>query len=424
MQKLLYYIKNHQIYLLNVGSTFFSQFANAITLIILTPLLIRNLGLNEFGIYGVVINVISFSVVLDFGLNIGLVRTFIHKLPKTNELLSSLFVFFATLLLILFPIYYLFYHNYFTSEFKYSIEIALFTTIIVVQNIFAVYFDALIQSLNKIYISKIIRSGKLLTELLLVILFLQDISLLKILYINSLVNIFYIFSLYIYLKKQINYKIDIFNFDFKLLLNHFKYSIWYFVSSVATVLVFNTQIVILNYFNGPEVAAKYLVVVRFFDIVRIAATNFTQVLFPKIIQAEVIYQWAALKKMFYTLLKRISLLVIIILILFWTLGFKIFEYWIGINDDQIITLYHLYLIFTCLIILDHVSVVFLSALKFNKLPTILSIVQGVFGIILSIIFLKYIGSIGLLVGFFTSFIFTNLFFNPAYLVYSMNKKVN
>ena len=128
--------------------------------------------------------------------------------------------------------------------------------------------------------------------------------------------------------------------------------------------------------------------------------------------------------MFYTLLKRISLLVIIILILFWTLGFKIFEYWIGINDDQIITLYHLYLIFTCLIILDHVSVVFLSALKYNKLPTILSIVQGVFGIILSIIFLKYIGSIGLLVGFFTSFIFTNLFFNPAYLVYSMNKKVN
>lgn len=424
MQKLFQNIILHRLYLLNVSATFFSQFANALTLIILTPFLIKNLGLNDFGTYGVVVNVISFSVVLDFGLNIGLVRTFIHKLPKTNELLSSLFVFFATLLLILFPIYYLFYHNYFTSEFKYSIEIALFTTIIVVQNIFAVYFDALIQSLNKIYISKIIRSGKLLTELLLVILFLQDISLLKILYITSFVNIFYIFSLYIYLKKQINYKIDIFNFNFKLLLNHFKYSIWYFVSSVATVLVFNTQIVILNYFNGPEVAAKYLVVVRFFDIIRIAATNFTQVLFPKIIQAEVIYQWAALKKMFYTLLKRISLLVIIILILFWTLGFKIFEYWIGINDDQIITLYHLYLIFTCLIILDHVSVVFLSALKFNKLPTILSIVQGVFGIILSIIFLKYIGSIGLLVGFFTSFIFTNLFFNPAYLVYSMNKKVN
>ena len=176
-------------------------------------MLIKNLGLTEFGTYGVVVNVISFSVVLDFGLNIGLVRTFIHKLPKTNELLSSLFVFFATLLLILFPIYYLFYHNYFTSEFKYSIEIALFTTIIVVQNIFAVYFDALIQSLNKIYISKIIRSGKLLTELLLVILFLQDISLLKILYITSFVNIFYIFSLYIYLKKQINYKIDIFNFN-------------------------------------------------------------------------------------------------------------------------------------------------------------------------------------------------------------------
>ena len=170
-------------------------------------------------------------------------------------------------------------------------------------------------------------------------------------------------------------------------------------------------------------AAKYLVIVRFFDIVRIAATNFTQVLFPKIIQAEVNYQWAALKKMFYTLLKRVSLLVILILLLFWNFGFQLLEFWIGLKDNQIIPLYHLYLIFTCLIILDNVSVVFLSALKFNRLPTILSIVQGILGIILSVIFLKYIGFIGLLIGFFISFVLTNLFFNPAYLLYSMNKKV-
>jgi O-antigen/teichoic acid export membrane protein len=422
MKKLFQYIKQNKLYLLNVGATFFSQFTNAISLIVLTPLLTKCLGLKEFGTYGVIINVISFSVILDFGLNIGLVRTFIHKLPGTNELLNSLFVFYASLLTILLPIYYLFYHNYFQSEFNYSIVISVFTSIIVVQNMFAVYFDSLIQTLNKIYISKIIRSLKLVLELLFIILFLKDISLKKILYITSSINIIYILSLFLYLRNQIKFKINIAVFNLKLLLNHFKYSIWYFVSSVATVLVFNTQIVILNYFSGPEYAAKYLVVVRFFDIVRIAATNFTQVLFPKIIQAEVKLQWIELKAMFFRLLKRISLLVCIILILFWSLGFKIFEYWIGFKDVQIIPLYHLYLIFTCLIILDNVSVVFLSALKFNKVPTILSIFQGLSGIVLSILFLKYFGLIGLLIGFFISFILTNLFFNPAYLVYSMNKK--
>ena len=66
----------HKRYLLNVGATFFSQFSNAVTLIILTPLLTHYLGLNRFGTYGVIINVIAFSVILDFGLNIGLVRSF------------------------------------------------------------------------------------------------------------------------------------------------------------------------------------------------------------------------------------------------------------------------------------------------------------------------------------------------------------
>ena len=89
-------ILNNKRYLLNVGATFFSQFSNALTLIILTPLLTLHLGLNNFGTYGVVINVIAFSVILDFGLNIGLVRSFIHKTTRINEQLNSIFIFFLS----------------------------------------------------------------------------------------------------------------------------------------------------------------------------------------------------------------------------------------------------------------------------------------------------------------------------------------
>lgn len=423
MHKYLQYIIKHKVYLLNVGATFFSQFANAITLIILTPVLTKQLGLKEFGIYGVVINVISFSVILDFGLNIGLVRSFIHKLPKTNQLLNTLVVFFSTLLILLFPCYYIFYHNYFTKETTAIVEIATFTTIIVVQNIFAVYFDALIQSQNKIFISKIIRAIKLIIEFFLIIIFLEHISLIIILFIISLVNMFYLSALFIYLKKSIHLKLNILDIDLFALVNHFKYSIWYFISSIATVMVFNTQIVILNYFIGPEIAAKYLVIVRFFDIIRLAATNFTQVLFPKIIQAEVNLKWNEIKAMFLSLLKRITFMSILIFLFFWTLGLSVFIYWIGFKDDQILSLYHLYLIFTCLIIIDNVSVVFLSALKFNKIPTIVSIAQGIIGIVLSIILLRYLGYTGLLIGFLASFLITNLFFNPLFLIYTINKKI-
>jgi len=424
MNRLLIYISAHKRYLINVGATFFSQFSNAITLIILTPLLTKHLGLKEFGVYGVIINVIAFSIILDFGLNIGLVRIFIHKSERTNYLLNSMFVFFTSLLLVLFPFYLFFYFYYFHQSASFSLlPIAIFTSIIVVQNIYAVYFDALIQAQNKIYISKIFRAIKLIAELLLILIFLKNINLKIILLIIATVNIFYLSALFIYLKNEINFKINLRHFDFNELTTHFKYSIWYFISSLATVLVFNTQIVILNFYSGPEIAAKYLVIVRFFDIIRIAATNFTQVLFPKIIIAEVQNQWAALKNMYYSILKKISFLIIILFIFFLTFGLPIFFYWIGFRDTQMIPLFQLYLVFTCLIIFDNVSVVFLSALKLNKTPTILSIAQGLFGIILSIILLKYFGYTGLLIGFLISFLATNLIFNPLYFIRSINKKL-
>ena len=417
-------ILNHKRYLLNVGATFFSQFSNAVTLIILTPLLTHYLGLNEFGTYGVIVNVIAFSVILDFGLNIGLVRSFIHKTSNIDELINSLFIFFSSLLFLLFPLFILFYFNYFHTTSLELLQIAGLTTIIVVQNILSGYFDALIQAQNKIFVSKIIRASKLLLELLLILIFIKDIQLFGIMIIMATVNVLYLFILYLYLRKSVHLSIRFNQFKLSILIVHFKYSFWYFVSSLATVMVFNTQILILNYFNGPVIAAKYLIIVRFFDIVRIAATNFTQVLFPKIIEVEFLGDWKLIKHMLIRVYKRISILVGIIIVFLLFFGFNLFVYWSRLNDPSLILLFNLYLIFTAFIILDNVSVIFLSALKLNKVPTLLSIVQGALGILLSIVLLHYIGYIGIITGFLISFVLTNLFFNPYYLLKTINKKLD
>jgi O-antigen/teichoic acid export membrane protein len=416
-------ILNNKRYLLNVGTTFFSQFANAVTLIILTPLLSSYLGLSNFGTYGVIINVIAFSVILDFGLNIGLVRSFIHQSSSLKDLSNSIFIFFTSLLFLLFPIFLIFYFNYFQNTNLELFQIAGLTTVIVVQNILAGYFDALIQAQNKIYVSKIIRASKLLLELIFILIFIKSIHLIGLLTIMFFVNVAYLLSLYLYLKKATQFTINYNHFKFQVLLSHFKYCFWYFVSSLATVLVFNTQVLILNYYNGPIIAAKYLVVVRFFDIIRIAATNFTQVLFPKIIQIEYLGDWKLIKIMLFSVYKKISILIIFILLFLYFFGFQLFVYWSRLNDPSLSLLFNLYLIFTSLIIFDNVSVIFLSALKLNKIPTLVSIGQGLLGILLSILLLYYIGYIGILAGFLISFIFTNLFFNPYYLLKSVNKRL-
>jgi O-antigen/teichoic acid export membrane protein len=303
-------------------------------------------------------------------------------------------------------------------------QIAGLTTIIVVQNIFSGYFEALIQAQNKIYVSKIIRASKLLLELFIVLIYIKNINLVNLLTIMLLVNFLYLITLYIYLKKTINLIISLRKFNLKILVTHFKYSFWYFISSLATVLVFNTQVLILNYYSGPVIAAKYLVVVRFFDIIRIAATNFTQVLFPKIIQFEVLEDWKYLKRMLISVYARIAILVGVIFILFYFFGYRLFIFWSGLTDTSLILLFNLYLIFTILVILDNVSVVFLSALKLNRVPTLVSIGQGIIGIILSIVFMQFFGYTGILVGFLTSFLMTNLLFNPYYLFSTINKKLD
>lgn len=416
-------ILDNKRYLLNVGTTFFSQFANALTLIILTPLLSSYLGLSNFGTYGVIINVIAFSVILDFGLNIGLVRSFIHQSSRLKELSNSIFIFFISLLFLLFPIFLIFYFNYFQNANLELFQIAGLTTVIVVQNILAGYFEALIQAQNKIYVSKIIRASKLILELIFILIFIKSIHLIGLLTIMFFVNVAYLLSLYVYLKKAIQFTINYNHFKLQVLLSHFKYSFWYFISSLATVLVFNTQVLILNYYNGPIIAAKYLVIVRFFDIIRIAATNFTQVLFPKIIQIEFLGDWKLIKKMLLSVYKKISILIIFIVLFLYFFGFQLFVYWSRLNDPTLSHIFNLYLIFTALIIFDNASVIFLSALKLNKIPTLVSIGQGILGILLSILLLYYIGYIGILTGFLISFIFTNLFFNPFYLLKSVNKRL-
>ena len=423
MQNILKTISTNRLYILNLGSTFFSQFANAVTLIALTPLLRDSLGMSNFGVYGVVLNVIAFSVILDFGLNIGLVRKFIHQIEALKALVSTVFFFFISLLFLLFPIYLLFYFKFLNNSAVSFVHISFFTAIIVAQNILAGYFDALIQSQNKVYVSKFIRAGKLLVELLFILVFLKNISISKILIITTTVNIAYLASLYLYLKKEINLQISIKLFSWEALRCHFKYCFWYFFASLATVLVFNTQIVVLNYYCGAALAAKYLIIIRFFDIIRIAATNFTQVLFPKIIIEESNQNWVNIKRLFAKMVLRISLLVLVIFALFYTIGIKVFIAWSKLPDTESLHIYYLYLLFTGFIIIDNVSVVFLSALKLNRYPTIVSIVQGALCLTSSVVLIQYLGLVGLILACIGSFIVTNMLFNPLFLIKSINQRV-
>ncbi len=413
----------NKLYLANLSSTFISQSINALTIIILTPLLSMELGLSNFGIYGVILSVITFSTIFDFGFNIGLLRRYIHLPNSSSPLLNSLLLFYLFLLLLFVPSLYFLFSKIIHSANQNFLILAFLASFLIFQNIVAVFFDTIIQGAHLLYVSKLIRAAKLLVESLIIVLCIKQISIVQLLLITVLVNFIYILILYFFVHNKTGFKLILSAFSFNIIVDHFTYCIWYFLSSFASVLILNTQIFTINYLIGSAQAAKYLVISKFYDIIRLAATNFTQVLFPNIIQIEVEQNWIKLKLLFVKMFTRVSIMSLFIICFLYWAGPVIFTKWSKIQDHETILAFKLFSILIGCIIIDNVSVIFLNALKLNKTPTFVSIFQGVLGILLSYYFVKEHNLIGFVYGAGLSFVLTNMLFNPLYLLKCLNDKI-
>ncbi len=78
---------------------------------------------------------------------------------------------------------------------------------------------------------------------------------------------------------------------------------------------------------------------------------------------------------------------------------------------------------TILLVIDHVSVVFLAALKYNRAPSIVSTIQSTASLVLTGFFIANWGLSGAVWASLLAFATTSLIFNPAYLLYRLRKEI-
>ncbi len=409
-------------YLFNLITTFLSQASSAGLIIFLLPILQVKLSILEFSNYGVLLNMILMFSTLDFGLNIGLMRRLIHEAELASALISSTFYFFLLLLTVLFPTALLIFSNgYLNSNGIVSLT-SLLVAILAIQTIMATLFETVLQSSHKIYIAKLIRIGKTVLEFI-VLYFISERGSVNFILLGSLlVNTLFIIFLFVYSKKYLSYSISFANVKWNLLVNHLRYSFWYFLNSIGIVLVFNSQVVLLNAVSSHQEVTSYFLVTKFLDIVRLGATNFAIILFPSIAQYEANGNWILLKQTYFRMLASITLFSSFILIFLITIGQRVFQYWSGRSDDNILHLFSVLSVFTILIVIDNVSSVFLHALRLNKMQTIISLVQGTIALLLGFILLKEFGVIGFAFASITALLLTNFFYNPAFLINRLKQK--
>lgn len=417
----IFKIKTSGDYLLNLVTTFLSQACSAGLIIILMPVLQRKFSVDAFSNYGVLLNIIVVASAFDLGLNTGLLRRLIHEPAKASALVSSTFFLYWILFLISIPVFFVLYSRNLLRTGDNFIANALLTSLLVVQTMVAMLFDIILQTTNRIFLGKLIRIGKVILECVVLLICSSRNSPALLLLASAGVNCLYILTLFGFSQRHVTYRISPRLFSWQVLADHARYSFWYFLNAIGMVLAFNSQIILLNSVISKVEVAKYILVSRFLDVVRLGATNFTTILFPTLALAQSRDKWSELRKTYFTVLIRVSILSILILLFLLTAGKWIFQFWSGQSDEQIVNLYISLSIFTILIVIDNVSSVFLHAFRLNRGQTIISLGQGILALLIGSCLLTKFGIAGMAIGSITALLLTNFIYNPAHLIVQFRK---
>jgi len=423
LKKIIEKVLGNPRYLLNLSATFLSQLVSAVSVLILTPLLLNRLGTAHFGTYGVVLNVVVFSTVFDFGFNIGFLKRLIEKGVELMALLNTLFFFFLGMLLLYIPLFYLLYTIGFVKLDDGIPFFSIITALLIIQNILALLFDVILQSVNKIFLGRAIRVSKLTLDFICILWISKQGSVPLLLLAAVAVNFLYLLALMFFARKEMRYHFSIRLFSFGILVNHFAYSFWYFLNSIANVLVFNSQLIMMNMLANSTSVAKYLMITKVYDIMRIGLTNFTVVLFPTLATIQAEGNWVRIRTLFFNSLKRILILGVLIFLLVWLIGKPLFLKWSKFDDAEMALLFMIFAVFILLIVLDNVSATFLAALKENKVPTIVSLFQGSVGLLLGYFLLIKMGVPGVALASLIALLTTNFWFNPVFLLRRINHNI-
>ena len=399
-----------------------SQLFSALSVLFLTTKLLSALGDEQFALYGLILNAVVFGGIMDLGMNLGMLRRMIHEKEKTNTLFTSLLVTYLAFFVLL-CLFALVVQAVFPAVFSGMSPVHVYMLILlIIQNIVAALLDVIIQSSQKIFMAKIIRIVKIVVEFVCILYSLQSGSLNTILLIMVLLNFLYIIALFVYARYEVGFNLRLKDFSIETIASHAQYSFWYFLTTLSGVLVFNSQVFIIDRFSSPAMLAQFIVFTRFFDIIRTSISNFTVVLFPAIVINERDESKAKLLSMFQSAIFRIAIILAVLFVVLFVLGEDIFSMWTKshfVFDDK---LFYFFLLYIILILVDNVSALFLSALKLNRLTTIVSIIQGLLVLVLTTLTVGQYGLIGVVLSSILALCMTSLFFNPIYLVKKLKSK--
>lgn len=420
----------------NIIFNILNFFSNIIITITITPFLIKNLGLDVYGIIPLAIFFTFYVSIITQALTSAVNRYFTIATQK-NNFKESNEIFNTSLFIILSYIFVQFIALYFPitkidtlisipNGNEENAKILFFCILIGFSlSLISSIFSVTLYSKNRIDIILLITIAKNIIRFSLVIAFF------KYAYINiyffgisfiiaELLSLTYL--IFIYKKYASFLKISIRYFRKNRVTELLSFSSWLFIDQIGYLVFVKSDLLLVNKLQGSAANAEYAIASQFSDLLRSLAGLIGGVLGPVIMILYSKNKINEIKLIAHFFMKLISYFISIPIILICSFTTEILDLWLGKGFEGL--KYLIWLITLPLII--NLSVIPLLSINiaFNKvkIPSLLNFILGSIGCIIALLLfhLTSLGIYSIAIGLGLALTIKNAFFIPIYASYIMN----
>lgn len=378
-----------------------------------TPFLIRMLGQAQYGLYSIIYNVMSYLTVMDMGFGNAIIiytSRYINQgnKDKQDKLHGMFFIIYCIIGVIASIIGIVLYFNvqslFGTAMTAAEISDARVMMLILTFNLAITFplsiFGNIITAHEKFVASKVIKIIQILLQPLMMIpLLFMGYKAIAMVVVLTLANIVCLLLNMIVCIKSLNVKLKFSGFDFVLLKEIFKYSVFIFLNEIINKVNWSVDQFILGSISGTIVTAVYAVASHLNNMYMNFSTAISGVMLPKVTKME---DNKASDKEFTDVFIRTGRLQYILMALIIT-GFVLFgqafiNWWAGPGYEDAYIIACILMIPLTIPLIQNIGLSILQAKNLYKYRTIIFFGIAIFNVAISIPLTKLYGGIGAAIG--------------------------
>lgn len=280
--------------------SYITIFLNIIISIAYTPILTRNLGNQEYGLYSLVDTIISYLTVLDFGFsNAIIIYTVRYKAEnkKTDEqkMHGMFFIIYSIIgviagiigFILVANINNLFSETMSIEELRKARILMTISVLNIVLTFAFSIFPSIINAYEKFVVLKLVNIINLvLKPLIMIPLLYVGYKSIALIIVTTGLNIITLIINMLYCVTKLKIRFIFGKIDFKLLFGVMSYSVWIFLNSIVDKIAWSIDQFVLGIVSGTVMVSVYSIASKINSLYLMSSGAITNVLLPKIVEME------------------------------------------------------------------------------------------------------------------------------------------